>query len=384
MKRGKILRNMNTGSLWLANRIPETTVKMRLFVLLGAGALLLGAQSAVNSDFEAAKRTAETNWVEPPITANAGKDVTGVLSRDVAELNAVKFLYRNASSSVRGSVAGALLGANASVKVTASSILTGHHCPLPAIPADADDLTRLQAQVSAARDCLRGQVPESMGKKIANNGYARALTRQLTFGIKGNLNQQEALVKGTDPMSAGRIDFAVQEVVNNFPTNQVDAEIAREQNSPAQAADTQPAVPPKAQIEPTNDQDGSGVSNGSPGSGTHVSKWREPIKSPVTKDVKSACEADDPENQAYCFGILQAYYDAAQAEADTPGYVATTCIPENASGEQLRAAFLEETQKEPDQLLGPVQIFYSAAMQSRFPCQKKSSMMPRGPAAKRP
>ena len=114
-----------------------------------------------------------------------------------------------------------------------------------------------------------------------------------------------------------------------------------------------------------------------------IAKWSEKLASPITKDVKAACEAPDAEHQAYCYGVLLAYYDRDLLDADADGYVPTVCMAPTTTAGQLRDAFLDQTQKEPDQLLGPMAIFYYVAMNTHFPCPKVASKPKRVPAKKR-
>ena len=205
------------------------------------------AQVTQGPEYRAAKEAAIANWTNPPLSANAGKDVVGVLTRDANELNAAKVLYKTAPPAVQGGVDGALAQASALVKGFASNIVTAHHCELTPLSATADSLTRAASQITDASICLGGQPAETLGHKIANNGNIRALERQFTLGFKGHGDKQAAIAKGADPRYAGSIDFAVQQVVNNFSKNDIAAEIARErQASSQQPQEASPLPPPSA------------------------------------------------------------------------------------------------------------------------------------------
>lgn len=207
-------------------------------VLLG-GWQVVCAQSTPSPEYTAAKGAAELNWTTPPLSANAGKDVVGVLTRDANELNAAKALYKTSTPTVQGAVDGYLMQASATVRAFASSIVTAHQCALTPLPATAGPLTRAASEITDASICLGGQPAETLGHKIANNGNVRALERQFTLGFKGHGDKQAAIAKRMDPQSAGAIDFAVQQIVSNFSKNDVAAEIARER----QASTQQPKMP---------------------------------------------------------------------------------------------------------------------------------------------
>ncbi len=197
---------------------------------------VLCAQTTESPEYAAAKQAAISNWTNPPLSATAGKDVVGVLTRDANELNAAKALYKSASPAVQGAVDGSLLQASAVVKISASTIASGHHCELTPLPATADPLTRAASEITDASICLGGQPAETLGHKIANNGNIRALERQFTFGLAGHGDKQAALTKATDPKTAGAVDFAVQQVINNFSKNDIAAEIAREREASQQGS----------------------------------------------------------------------------------------------------------------------------------------------------
>ncbi len=216
-----------------------------LFLMLFSSWQVVFAQSTQNPEYTTAKQAAQSNWTNPPLSANAGKDVVGVLTRDANELNAAKALYKTAPPAVQGAVDGTLLGAGAAVKAYAESIVTAHHCELTPLPATADPLTRTASEITDTSICLGGQPAETLGHKIANNGNVRALERQLTFGFKGHGDKQAAINKRMDPQSAGAIDFAVQQIINSFSKNDIAAEIARERQASTQQPQG-PSVPPSS------------------------------------------------------------------------------------------------------------------------------------------
>lgn len=233
-----------------AARISRTTFCMRMAALL---TIMLGgyrdmrAQSTQSPEYDAARATAMANWINPPISANAGKDVVGVLTRDADELHAAQTLYKTASPSVQGAVDGSMLNAAQAVKVYATNIVTAHHCEPTLLPATADAFTRAVSLLTDASVCLGGQPAETLGHKIANQGNVRALERQFTFGMKGHGDKDAAIAKATDPKLAGSLDFAVQQVVNNYSKNDLSAEMARERQSSGQQQQAAPApvAPPK-------------------------------------------------------------------------------------------------------------------------------------------
>lgn len=210
-----------------------------------------GNPSAENPEYTAAKAAAEANWMNPPLTTNGVKDVVGVLTHDADELNAVRVLYQNASPSVKGAVDGSMLQAAGIIKVYGSNILTEHKCELTPLAATVDPLSRAATQLSDSSVCLGGQPSETLGHKIANQGNVRALERQLTFGAFGHGDKAFAMNKAVDPKSAASIDFAVQQVVNNFSKNDVAAEMARQRQSPGAPPQIVPTtVSPKAIAPP--------------------------------------------------------------------------------------------------------------------------------------
>ena len=202
---------------------------------------LIRAQSAESPDYSAAKATAFANWIAPPIMVNGVKDPVGVLTRDANELNAVHALYKGAPPAVQGAVDGSMIEASQSFKVYAGAISSAHNCELTPLAATVDPLTRAASQVTDVSLCLGGQPAETLGHKIANQGNVRALERQFTLGHFGRGDKSFAIAKGTDPKFAGDIDFAVQEVANNFSKNDLAAEIARERQAPS--PQSQPSVP---------------------------------------------------------------------------------------------------------------------------------------------
>lgn len=218
----------------LFSRTGSQVVAATLLSMLLGGGQVVFAESTQSPEYTAAKEAAELNWTNPPLSANAGKDVVGVLTRDANELNAAKALYKTSPAAVQGAVDGSLLQASAVVKTLASSIITAHHCELAPLSATADPLTRAASEITDASICLGGQPAETLGHKIANNGNIRALERQFTFGLKGHGDKQAAIAKATDPRYAGSIDFAVQQIVNNFSKNDIAAEIARERQASTQ------------------------------------------------------------------------------------------------------------------------------------------------------
>ncbi len=98
-------------------------------------------------------------------------------------------------------------------------------------------------------------------------------------------------------------------------------------------------------------------------------KWTTPMASPITKEVKAACEAKDAENLAFCYGTLMALYDASFFISDAFN-APELCIPKDTTAAQMRDKFLDMTKRRPDQLIGPIGIFYYMAMDDEFPCQK--------------
>ena len=217
-----------------------------MFAMLCGGFQFVCGQSSESPEYTAAKEAAQLNWTNPPLSANAGKDVVGVLTRDANQMNAAKALYKNSAPAVRGAVDGSLLHAAGTVRTFASSIVTAHHCEFSPLPATTNPLTRAASEITDASICLGGQPAETLGHKIANNGNVRALERQLTFGFKGHGDKQAAIAKATDPKLAGSIDFAVQQIVDNFSKNDIAAEISRERQAASQLdkpTDSAPAGP---------------------------------------------------------------------------------------------------------------------------------------------
>ena len=206
-----------------------------MFVLLFGGGHFVCGQSSESSEYTAAKEAARSNWTNPPLSADSGKDVVGVLTRDANQLNAAKALYKNATPAVRGAVDGSLQSASGALRIFASNIVTAHHCEFNPLPATTDPLTRAASEITDASICLGGQPAETLGHKLANNGNVRALERQLTFGFKGHGDKQAAIAKATDPKYAGSIDFAVQQILENFSKNDIAAEISRERQATNQA-----------------------------------------------------------------------------------------------------------------------------------------------------
>ncbi len=220
---------------------PRQHVIAITFAAMLAGSPFVFAQSTQSPEYTAAKQAAALNWVNPPLSASAGKDVVGVLTRDANELNAAKALYKSSPPAVQGAVDGLLLQASGVVKTFTANIITAHGCELSPLTAATDPLTRAASEITDASICLGGQPAETLGHKIANNGNIRAVERQLTFGFKGHGDKQAAIAKATDPKYAGEIDFAVQQVVNNFSKNDIAAEIARERQASIQPGE--PSVP---------------------------------------------------------------------------------------------------------------------------------------------
>ena len=240
------------------SRTRAQLVAAALLSMLFGGCQIARAQSAQSPEYTAAKEAAELNWTNPPLSANAGKDVVGVLMRDANELNAAKALYRNSPPAVQGAVDGSLVQASGTVKIIASNIVTAHHCELTPVPATADPLTRAASEINDASICLGGQPAETLGHKIANNGDIRALEREATLGLFGHGDKQAAIARRMDPRNAGVIDFAVQQIINNFSKNDIAAEIARERQASTQPQPRGPsAAPPPAPASPTSAQPSS-------------------------------------------------------------------------------------------------------------------------------
>ena len=130
--------------------------------------------------------------------------------------------------------------------------MTAHRCELSPLPATTDPLTRAASEITDASICLGGQPAETLGHKIANNGNVRALERQLTFGFKGHGDKQAAIAKATDPKFAGSIDFAVQQIVNNFSKNDIAAEISRERQAANQSEKPPVSAPTGTAETPAN------------------------------------------------------------------------------------------------------------------------------------
>ncbi len=281
-QRGRVLRDTNTGpglvtvdgkqfafmleEMWRSDVPPRmawqstTFRKVKVDVLaMAALSIVLGhgqimrAQATENPEYAAAKATAMANWVNPPFTADAGKDAVAVLTRDANQLSAARTLYKTASPAVQGAVDGSLIAASGSLKSYADTLTAEHHCELTPLPATASPLTRAASQVTDVSLCLGGQPAETLGHKIANQGYVRAAERQATFGLFGRGDKTAALIKGTDPKYAGGIDFAVQQAINNFSKNDLAAEIARERKDPSpQPAPPVPAAAPATPLLPSH------------------------------------------------------------------------------------------------------------------------------------
>ncbi len=207
--------------------------------------------AAENPEYAAAKAAAEANWLNPPMRTNGLKDVVGVLTHDADELNAVRALYQSAPPSVKGGVDGSMLQAAGTIKAFGSNILTEHKCELTPLAATVDPLSRAATQLSDSSVCLGGQPAETLGHKIANQGNVRALERQFTFGAFGHGDKAFAMNKALDPKYVASIDFAVQQVVNNFSKNDIAAEMARERQSPgAPPQVVATTISPKSSVPP--------------------------------------------------------------------------------------------------------------------------------------
>ena len=235
----QLLRSVSNQTLF--SRTGSHVVAVCALSVLGWWVPVVCGQSTASPEYTAAKQAAELNWTNPPLSATSGKDVVGVLTRDANELNAARALYRSSPPAVQGAVDGSLLHASGAVKVFASNIVTAHNCELSPLPATADPLTRAASEITDTSICLGGQPAETLGHRIANNGNVRALERQLTFGFKGHGDKQSAIAKATDPKYAGSIDFAVQQIINNFSKNDIAAEIERERQ--AATRPEKPSVP---------------------------------------------------------------------------------------------------------------------------------------------
>jgi hypothetical protein len=112
-------------------------------------------------------------------------------------------------------------------------------------------------------------------------------------------------------------------------------------------------------------------------------KWSEPLAGLHTSDVKAACESKDSGAQAICFAVFSTLQDAEDTAHDAQSSLFGGCFPEGTTAQTVRDAFLTETQALPDQLEGPVSIFYGRTLADRFPCPKAPPSK-RAPIKKKP
>ncbi len=112
-------------------------------------------------------------------------------------------------------------------------------------------------------------------------------------------------------------------------------------------------------------------------------KW-DKLDSLMTKDLATACAAQDGEHQAFCYGVLLLFYDQTLAAADSESYKPSFCIPTTATAGQLRDAFLNDARKRSDQVNSPISLFFNQTWENEFPCPKAPPKPKRTPAKKKP
>ena len=80
-----------------------------------------------------------------------------------------------------------------------------------------------------------------------------------------------------------------------------------------------------------------------------------------------------------CFATVQ---DADAMARDNQTTLFGACFPAGTTAQSIKDAFLEETQTIPDQLEGPLAIFYSRMLSDKFPCPKVAPKSKRAPGKK--
>ena len=209
----------------------QLALSLFIFALLGAHNSLAQSPDSQSPPYIAARSAAMKNFVMPPLATTAGKNFVAVLTNDADQLNAIAMLYKTASPEVRGAVDGGMVPAAEVLKVNINNIAAAHKCTLAPVSAEVDSLTRAAIQVSSISVCLGGQPKETLGHAIANQGNVRALERQFTLGVFGHGDKAAGIAKAADPKFAGNVDFAVQQIANNFSKTEIAAELSREATS---------------------------------------------------------------------------------------------------------------------------------------------------------
>ena len=95
--------------------------------------------------------------------------------------------------------------------------------------------------------------------------------------------------------------------------------------------------------------------------------WSAKLDAPLTTTVRDACQSKNAVDLAFCYGEIMSAYDANLYFADIMA-VHPLCIPDNATPEQLRQAFLRVVAMRPTQLTGNFSIFFYVGLNQQYPC----------------